>query len=45
MKNSLEEINSTTEQTENKSTEIIQFEEQKRGEKMKKNKASETHRT
>lgn len=33
MKNSLEEINSTTEQTENKSTEIIQFEEQKRGEK------------
>ena len=45
MKNSLEEINSTTKQTENKSSEIIQFEEQKMGGKMKKNKASETHGT
>ena len=36
MKNSLEEINSTPEQAENKSTEIIQFEEQKRGENEEK---------
>lgn len=45
MKNLLEEINSTTKQTENKSTGIIQYEEQKEVKKMKKNKASEAHGT
>lgn len=45
MKNLLDEINSTAEQRENKSSGIIQFEEQKEVKKMKKNKASETHGT